>query len=319
MEIQSNDNTSLEPITAVDGPVLEFDFPSFKIGISEYSEGPTGCTVFYFPNGAATAVDIRGGTVGVLGNHPWNHAICLAGGSFYGLEAASGVAAEIFAQKNFSSGFNDIARVSAGVIYDYPGRSNAIYPDKRLGREALKSVRPGVFPMGARGAGCSATVGKSLDFKHAESGGQGGAFRQYGQTKVAVFSVVSAMGAIVDRRGRVVRGHLNQKTGQRSNLLELLEQRDIHDHSPEAHQGNSTLTVVITNQKLDASALSQMAKQVHSSMARVIQPFHTIFDGDVLYAVTTDEVENKRLNKTVLGALASEAAWDAVLSILETT
>ena len=51
-------------------------------------------------------------------------------------------------------------------------------------------------------------------------------------------------------------------------------------------------------------------------MARAIQPFHTFGDGDVLFATTTGEVENPHLNLTDLGVLASELAWDAVLSCL---
>ncbi|MBT4267975.1 MAG: hypothetical protein HOK67_13375 [Deltaproteobacteria bacterium] len=53
---------------------------------------------------------------------------------------------------------------------------------------------------------------------------------------------------------------------------------------------------------------------MHSSMARAIAPFHTIYDGDVLYAVTTNEVEHKSLGRVVFGTLAGELAWDAVLS-----
>jgi L-aminopeptidase/D-esterase-like protein len=49
-------------------------------------------------------------------------------------------------------------------------------------------------------------------------------------------------------------------------------------------------------------------------MARAIQPFHTIYDGDVLWAVSTNEVDNPSLNDVALGALASEVAWDAVLN-----
>ena len=46
-------------------------------------------------------------------------------------------------------------------------------------------------------------------------------------------------------------------------------------------------------------------------MARAIQPFHTLYDGDVLFAVTTGEVENPGLNEVALGVIASELAWDA--------
>ncbi len=312
--MRTNDNTSLKPVTTFSTPVLEFDFSGFQIGVAEYDEGPTGCTVFYFPKGAATAIDIRGGTVGTFGNHPWNHALCLAGGSFYGLEAAAGVAAEIFIQKNYGYGFNDIARVSGAVIYDYPPRDNVIYPDKELGRAAMRSVQNNVFPLGARGAGRSATVGKGLDFNQGEPAGQGGAFRLVGPVKMAVFTVVSAIGAVVDRRGRILRGHLDRKTGRRNHLHQILEENLISSGSTEPPQGNTTLTVLITNQKMDPVSLNQIARQVHSSMARAIAPFHTIYDGDVLYAVTTNEVEHKSLGRVAFGTLAAELAWDAVLS-----
>ncbi|MDE0011555.1 MAG: hypothetical protein OXU36_10425 [Candidatus Poribacteria bacterium] len=104
----TNDNTRLTPKTEFEGPVLEFDFASLYIGIAEYEEGPTGCTVFYFPNGAKSVVDIRGGLPGTLQGitaaDGGVSAICFAGGSLYGLEAVTGVSAEIFAQSGYSGG-----------------------------------------------------------------------------------------------------------------------------------------------------------------------------------------------------------------------
>lgn len=61
------------------------------------------------------------------------------------------------------------------------------------------------------------------------------------------------------------------------------------------------------------SALRRLAVQVHGFMNCAIQPFATEEDGDVLYAVTTDEVENASLSNVDLGVLASELAWDAIL------
>jgi L-aminopeptidase/D-esterase-like protein len=48
-------------------------------------------------------------------------------------------------------------------------------------------------------------------------------------------------------------------------------------------------------------------------MARAIDPFHTIHDGDVLYAVTTNQLAEEQLEYPELGYIASELAWDAVL------
>ena len=196
-KLVSHDNVQLTPMTAFDGPTLEFNFPDMKVGIAEYEEGPTGCTVFHFPKGVSTAVDIRGGSVGAIETgYGWYHAICFAGGSLYGLEAALGVRAELLALQNYSINWENIPLVSGAIIWDWGGRNNAIYPDINLGR----------------------------------------------------------------------------------------------------------------------AALHQLAKQVHSSMAQAIQPFHTQYDGDILYAITTNEVKTKTLDELDIGFIASELAWDAVLN-----
>jgi L-aminopeptidase/D-esterase-like protein len=80
--------------------------------------------------------------------------------------------------------------------------------------------------------------------------------------------------------------------------------------------GNTTLTVVVTNQKMDAHPLRQLARQTHGSMARAIEPFHTLTDGDTLYAATTGEVTNAEVSDSMLGVIASELAWDAVLAAI---
>jgi L-aminopeptidase/D-esterase-like protein len=169
-----------------------------------------------------------------------------------------------------------------------------------------------VFPLGARGAGRSASCGGWFDKR--EPCGQGGAFRQVGSINVAVFCVVNALGVLVDRQGQVVRGNRDPATGGREQYRDELERRIAGQISAASPHGNTTLTVVITNQKLSSAALRQLGRQVHSSMARAIQPFHTSRDGDVLYAVTTNDVEPAQLDDMLLGMLASDLTWDAVLS-----
>lgn len=309
----TNDNVNLNPQTTFDGPNLTFDFPSLRIGVAEYAEGPTGCTMFCFPEPFETAIDIRGGGSGTIGDCERNHAICFAGGSLYGLEAAMGATAEIWAQHQYRIDLdtNIFIWVSGAIIYDFLERDNRIYPDLALGRAAVSAARTGVFPLGRRGAGRSATVGKWW-YGH-ESSGQGGAFLQNGSTKIAVFTVVNAFGAIMNRTGEAVRGHLDHETGKRHAVRDFYQNFSAKSGA-DSSAGNTTLTLVLTNQKLNRIELQQLARQVHSSMARAIEPFHTIGDGDVLYAVTTDEIDNPDLNYWALCTLASEVAWDAVLS-----
>jgi len=313
----SNDNADLTPRTEFAGPALEFDFPGLEIGVAEYGEGPTGCTVFYFPKGAMMAADVRGGAVGqvMVEDHMYRHAICLAGGSLYGLEAASGVAAELFARKEHSKEFWDIALVSGACIYDFGPRDNAIYPDKALGRAAIKAAKPGVFPLGRRGAGASATVGKAGDFTKAESGGQGGAFAQRGDVRIAALVVTNSMGAIHDRDASVLRGNLDRTTGDRAPIADTLTRTEADAGAPVT--GNTTLSVVVTNQQLDRRSQIQVGRQVHASMSRAIQPFHTDQDGDTLFTVSTNGIRDESMTSARLATIASEVMWDAVLSSFE--
>ncbi len=147
---------SLTPVTAFDGPALTFDLAGVEVGVAEYAEGPTGCTVLRFPDGAPMEVDIRGGSVGRIGaQYHFTHAICLAGGSVAGLEAAAGVSAALHDGIEGPlrwGGDSPFRLVSGAIIYDFARRENAIYPDHALGRAAAQATRPGWFPLGQRGA-----------------------------------------------------------------------------------------------------------------------------------------------------------------------
>jgi 6-aminohexanoate-oligomer endohydrolase len=310
----TNDNTTLVPRTEFDGAALEFDFPGLEIGVAEYDEGPTGCTVFHFPEGASVATDVRGGSPGTLGGGEWVRAICFAGGSLYGLEAAMGVAAELFAKGGYDTGWLDIRPVSGAVVFDFRPRDNAIYADKELGRAALRAARLGRFPLGARGAGRSATAGKTFAFEGAEQAGQGAAFRELGAAKLAVFVVLNPFGAVLDRDGNVVCGHLDPDGGVRLPLFPELEHRIAAGEAPPFGPGNTTLALVATNVRFERRSLRQLGRQVHASLARAIQPFHSLVDGDVLYTATTNAVEHEALDSVRLGLVAAELAWDACLA-----
>jgi L-aminopeptidase/D-esterase-like protein len=317
-EIIHNDNTTLKPVTEFDGPKMRFDFPGLEVGVAEYAEGPSGCTVFRFPRGSTSVADVRGGAPGTILSHRegWIDSICLSGGSIYGLEAATGVSAELLADRDYDTDWMNIAIVSGAVIYDFNQHrlSRSVYPDKALGRAAINAARPGVFPLGARGAGACATVGKWLKSPYtSERGGQGGAFLRSKNVNVAAFTVVNSVGAIVDKSGTVVRGHLDPGTGKRHRVGDVFDPAET-DGTPPPPPGNTTLTVVVFNQSIGLRELRQLARQVHASMARAIDPFHTIHDGDVLYAVTTNQLESEALSYHELSYMASELAWDAVLS-----
>ena len=294
---------------------LRFDFPGLKIGVAEYDEGPTGCTVFHFSPGAHCAVDVRGGSPGLLGSYPWAEAICIAGGSLYGLEAATGVSATMLEQREGDVSWGRIATVCSGIIYDFGARTNAIYPDKALGRAAYLAARPGVFPQGRRGAGRSATCGKFPDWPQyeREPAGQGAAFGMCGGSRVFVATVVNAIGVVVDRDGRVVRGLRDRETGERRHPRDVLQPTVESAPPPASVTENTTITLVATDHPLPPMLLTQLGRQVHSSMARAIQPFHTPRDGDILFTLSTG-TSTASVNNWALAEVASDLAWDAVLA-----
>src|SRR5213078_650231 len=111
-------------------------------------------------------------------------------------EAATGVAAQLLSQHEQKPGQTQppIFLVSGAIIYDFGPRRNSIYPDKNLGRAALKAAAPNAFALGPRGAGRSATCGKWYHPPYkGEPSGQGAAFAHVGDTKLAVFTVVNSV------------------------------------------------------------------------------------------------------------------------------
>jgi L-aminopeptidase/D-esterase-like protein len=310
------ERTRPTPHIPEEGRLFEFDFPGVLIGSAEYPGAPTGCTAFLFPKGILAAADIRGGSPGTVlaDDIGLLNGLCFAGGSLLGLEAASGVASELFGRRGHEHvEWSDVPVVAGAIMFDF-NRDNGIYPDRELGAAAARAAREGRFLRGPHGAGRNVSVGKGLAGTGSEPGGQGAAMRQVGETTVLAFTVVNALGAIVDRAGNVVRGHLDAATGNRLHL----HQQVASGLTAAAPNGNTTLTLILTNQRLSSRDLRQFGRQVHASMARAIQPFHTQFDGDVLFAASTNAVTSPALaDLSALGAVASEAAWDAVLNCFD--
>ncbi|MDE2453050.1 MAG: P1 family peptidase [Burkholderiales bacterium] len=319
------------PDTACHGRELEFDFPGLRIGVAEYPRGPTGVTVFHFPRRAKAAVDVRGGLPGTynvdvlrLGyDVPLLDAIGISGGSWYGLQAAGGIAQAMKEDELRSGGLGDLANVAGAIIYDFGDRRlNEIHPDAALGAAALRAAREGRFPLGAHGAGRMAVQGHYHGLP--VHSGQGGAFRQVGAVKIAAFVVANPVGLIVDREGRIVADPRLLPPGVthiRQLLADLPIERDefgmaratAWNGHARRNPANTTISVVVTNARLPFADLQRLAYQVHGSMGRGIQPFATAWDGDVLFAASTDEVELGSLHAIELGTIASEVMWDALL------
>ena len=316
-----NADASLTPVPGDHERVVEFDFPRVSIGVAEYAEGPTGVTVVEVEGGARTAIDERGGAIGITGRYPFNHAIAIAGGSVHGLAAASGVTDALLEERGRRTGFGDLSLVTGACIYDFAVRDNAITPDNALGRAAHERRDARRVPVGRAGAGVGGSCGK-MSPRSTEWAGQGVAFHEFGGFKVLALTVVNAVGAVIDRDGTVLRGNVQPDGTRRHPVIDgtgLFENEQSSAGGPQT--GNTTISVVVTNAKLSDTDLRQLATQIHSSMHRGIQPFHTQLDGDTLFLLTTDEVDlpvyNPRdgLGQSIasFGAIASEVMWDAII------
>jgi len=307
---------------------LSFDFPDFRVGTAEYEAGPTGCTVFDFDRGPCLcAVDERGGAVGSRelssvspgAEYGSIDALLFSGGSTYGLAAADGVMAGLFERRKRSSAFMDSPSVPGAVVYDFAGRSDAtIYPNADLGRQAFDRARQNRLRVGRAGAGRNVSVGKYFGRDHAEPSGQGAAFLEsplagiQEPLKLFAFTVLNAVGNILDEHGSILRGSVFPGGGRRP-VAERLRERLAAPTSPA--QGNTTISLVITNVALDRTELQRLAAMTHTAMARAIEPFQTAFDGDVLFAVSTASLAKpKGLHVNDLGCLAGTLMQNAVRS-----
>lgn len=311
---------------------LEFDWPILQVGTGEYPDGPTGVTVFHFQEKVLTAVDIAGGGPGTVNaeylqlgyDYPEVDTIVFSGGSWYGLETVTAVATAMkddgIRDGNAFSAEPNIALSVGSIIFDFGSRRlNEIHPDRELAQATFRASEPGRFPLGAHGAGRFAKTGAFFGCN--AFGGQGGAYREIGDLRIAAFTVVNAFGVVSDREGRLAACYEGENWPEDVRVSDLMSQfpesRSADwggEEGPQAGRGNTTVSLIVVNQRLTPDELERLAAQVHLSMARAIQPFGTLFDGDVLYAVSTAELDEPAMMLPDLGAVASEVMWDAILS-----
>ena len=324
-----DDQSQLEPVVNAGGRELRFNWPLLKIGTAEYREGPTGVTVFRFGRKMRAAFDVRGEPVTAntellrLGrDKPSVDAVVFAGGSAYGIECTTAVATAMKDDQLRSGTWNDVAHVTGAIIYDLGDRRlNEIYPDKRLAQAAFRGATDSVFRIGSAGAGRCARTG--YFFGANACSGQGGAYYERGDLKIAAFTVVNALGLVTDRQGRIQAGYpginwpANPSTPA---MLQAMREQWTDGPVEGKPTQNTTISLIVVNQNLSFGDLQRLAIQVHTSMSRGLQPYATEWDGDVLFAVATGEVdlpptEPARTTKVALiPAIAAEVMWDAILS-----
>lgn len=259
----------------------------------------TGTTVVLVPGGAVGAVDGRGGAPGTRETDlldPANlvqqvHAVCLSGGSAYGLAAADGVMRWLSER---SIGFpvgpqphHVVPIVPGAVIFDLPMSEWGNRPDPSFGHAACEAAAER-FELGCVGAGAGARVG-SL------KGGVGVATTTAGAHQVGALAVVNAAGEAVDRASG-----LPWLPSLGTEAVVLPERK------PEGL--NTTIGVVAVDADLSKAECRRLAMAAQDGLARAVRPAHTMFDGDTVFALATGAVPLAEPRAFALDALCTAAA-----------
>jgi L-aminopeptidase/D-esterase-like protein len=295
------------------------DIEHIKVGHYTEPRRPTGCTVVLFEKGGVAGVDVRGSAPGTretdllspLGTVEKIHAILLAGGSAFGLDAASGVMQYLEEQGiGYETRVARIPIVPAAILFDLELGDQRIRPDKRSGYMACKAANSKHCEEGNVGAGMGATVGKLFGISRAMKGGLGTASITVGPVVVAALIVVNAFGDIVDSEtGKILAGARTQDGKNLSNTMEQFEKGSVGLLKPSIE--NTTIGVVATNVSLTKTESCKVAQMAQDGLARSINPVHTTYDGDTLFVVATGQ-ETARSNLTWIGSLAAAVVAKAI-------
>jgi L-aminopeptidase/D-esterase-like protein len=270
----------------------------------------SGTTVVLAPDdGAVGGVDVRGGGPGTRETDlldPRNlvervHAVVLSGGSAFGLAAADGVMQRLAdARIGFPVGAGDavVPIVPGAVVFDL-GRGGAARatPDASFGAAAYDdAVRGSAVGEGCVGAGTGTKVGGSpggIGVKGAV--GTSSAVLPDGTT-VSALAVVNAFGSAVDPRTGELYGARHLLPGELPGLrapaaADLAAAKEEAARSQSGPSLATTIGVLATDAALTKAQCQKLAGIGHDGLARAIDPVHTMFDGDTVFALATGRRE----------------------------
>lgn len=297
------------------------DVAGIEVGHDSDTRRPTGCTVVLARAGAVGGVDVRGAAPGTRETDlltPGNlvqqvHAVLLAGGSAWGLDAAGGVMRWLEQQGiGLDTGHGLVPIVPTAVIFDLGVGDGRIRPDAEAGYRACTAASRDAPAQGNVGAGSGALVGKLLGQDRAMKGGVGTASVSAAGHTVGALIVCNAVGDVLDpATGHVIAG------------ARTADGRDLQDtraallagHRPQhALAGkNTTIGVIATDAVLDQAQALRLAQVAHDGLARSINPVHTQLDGDTLFALGTG-ASGRSADMLLLATLATEATARAVVN-----
>ena len=302
--------------------------PGLKIGHAQDEAALTGCTVFLCEQGAVAACDVRGGAVGERELEPLRpghiveqiHALVFAGGSAFGLDAASGVMRWCEERGiGFDTGVVKVPIVPTVILFDLRIGDPTRRPDAAMGYEAAEAAaRANVnAPVveGNIGAGMGATVGKLFGIERAMKAGIGCWTEEVasgdGSGKTARISALGAVNAFGDVRdpetGRIIAGaRMSRDSREFADTAAAMRRGTVRKGFGDA---NTVLVAVATNAALTKHEAQRLATMAASGIPRVVSPVHTRFDGDVVFALSVGDL---RADVNALGAAAADAVARAV-------
>jgi len=250
----------------------------------------TGCTVVLPPSGTIASCEVRGGAPGTRGTdilQPGTiievaHAIVLTGGSAFGLASAGGVE-RYLEERGIGSEIGPfrVPTVPAAVIFDLGVGDPTRRPGADEGYAACAAASADVDE-GRVGVGTGATVAKLWGPERAMPGGVGSWAARDGDLIVGALVVVNAVGEVVDEDGSILVGPKLEPGERREDLVEQL--------GPSA-AANTTLGVVATNAALSKEDVRRFASVGNDAFDVAIRPAHTIYDGDTVFALATQQVD----------------------------
>ena len=305
------------------------DIPGILVGHAQNDEALTGCTVILCEKGAVGGVDQRGGAPGtreVDALHPMHlvskvHAVVLAGGSAFGLEAATGVM-RFLEEKGvgFDTRVVKVPIVPAAILFDLGVGRSDIRPDAAMGYQACQNATTEPPAEGNVGAGAGATVGKILGPALCMKSGIGTASLDIGAgVMVAAIVAVNAFGDVIDpSSGQIIAGARSKDVGPIhigtpgyfADTLHVMQTLIGRTALGFGSKGNTVIGVVATNAKLDKEQANKVAQMAHDGLARTIRPAHTMVDGDTIFAIATGE---HAADVNIVGAYAAEVFAQAIL------
>lgn len=298
------------------------DVPGIRVGHVTDSEAMTGCTVVLCPErGAVGGVDQRGGAPGTRETdllRPMHlvervHAVLLAGGSAFGLDAAGGVVRWLEERGiGYNTGVAKVPIVPAAILFDLAVGRADVRPDAEMGYAACEAAGSGPVSEGSVGAGTGCTVGKILGPGRASRSGIGSASVDLGGgLVVGALMAVNAFGDVVDpESGQLIAGARSLTSEEMPGTLNVLRGLVGKIALRVAGQSHTVIGVVATNAKLGKEEVNKVAQMAHDGLARTVRPAHTMLDGDTIFALATGR---KRADVNLVGAYAAEVVSQAIV------